>query len=218
MRTHVILFDRQDITRTGLEALLRIPFISGRELRISTVGTKSELVRSLVECPETVVVIDYTLSDLGSADSLLNIGFRFPQARWVLFSEELSVLFLKKVLCESGFSAILKTSDLSEIREAFVAALDGRTYVCPSIKELLALSEAGKTGGRDRLTVTEKEILREIALGRSAKQIAALRHVSEQTVTTHRKNIYRKLEVNNAQEAAGYALRTGIVEASDYFI
>ena len=63
-----------------------------------------------------------------------------------------------------------------------------------------------------------QEILRGIVLGYRAKEIAAQRYVSEQTVTTHRKNIYRKIGVNNSQEAAGYALRAGIVEASDYFI
>ena len=70
----------------------------------------------------------------------------------------------------------------------------------------------------DLLTATEKEILRGIVLGYRAKEIAAQRYVSEQTVTTHRKNIYRKLEVNNSQEAARYALRAGIVDASDYSI
>ncbi len=70
----------------------------------------------------------------------------------------------------------------------------------------------------DLLTATEKEILRGIVLGYRAKEIAAQRHVSEQTVTTHRKNIYRKLEVNNSQEAARYALRAGIMDASDYSI
>jgi DNA-binding CsgD family transcriptional regulator len=68
------------------------------------------------------------------------------------------------------------------------------------------------------LTATEQEILREIALGRSAKEIAVLRRMSTHTVTTHRKNIYRKLEVNDSQEATRYALRAGLIGTSDYNI
>ena len=68
------------------------------------------------------------------------------------------------------------------------------------------------------LTVTEKEILRLLALGKSTKEIAAERFLSVYTVMTHRKNIFRKLKVNNAHEAVRYALRAGIVNAMEYYI
>ena len=215
----VILFDRQEITRLGLESL--IPTLhrpGGAHFRLSTVRTKSELVASLALQPEAVVVIDYALSDLGSADSLLNMSLRFPAVRWLLFSDELSVQFLRKMLCEAAFGAVLKTSPLSEIMAALTAAIAGRSYVCEQIKELLHMTGSENGAFRSPLTATETEILREIALGRSAREIAALRGISTHTVTAHRKNLYRKLEVNNSHEAAGYALRAGVVDSSDYFI
>jgi DNA-binding NarL/FixJ family response regulator len=225
MRNDVILFDRQDITRLGLEALAATLDRPGRVCRLARVGTKSELVHTLASCPEAVVVIDYALSDMNGADSLLNIGMRFPAARWVLFSDELSMSFLKKVLCGGAFGVVLKTSSIEDIRTALTAALDGRIFVCSQVREFLSMSAAlptparsGTETGRDPLTATEREILRRIALGHSAKEIAAMRCVSVHTVVTHRKNIYRKLDVNNSQEAAGYALRAGVVDASDYHI
>ena len=216
--TGIILFDRQDITRLGMEALISTLYRPGAACDVCSVDTKSDLVRSLASRSRAVVVIDYSSSDIGSADSLLNIGLRFPDVRWVLFSDELSVQFLKKVLCENTFGAVLKTSELSEIKAALAAALAGRAFICSQVKELLSMSERDNGGGRDILTVTEKEILREITLGRSAKEIGSLRNISTHTVVTHRKNIYRKLEVNNSQEAAGYALRAGFIDASDYYI
>ena len=68
------------------------------------------------------------------------------------------------------------------------------------------------------LTLTEKEILRDITLGKSVEEIANTRNISMHAVITHRKNIYRKLEVNNSQEASRYALRVGILDFSDYYI
>jgi DNA-binding NarL/FixJ family response regulator len=218
METSVILFDRQDITRLGLEALLGEGVLPWQKYSLSRVSTKSELVRALVSNPRALVVIDYTLSDLDSPTSLLNIAIRFPLARWVLFSEELSVVFLKRVLCEGMFSVVLKSSELSEIRAAIAAAITNKGFVCRSVEELLRLSGEERGEERGRLTATEQEILREIALGRSAKEIAALRRMSTHTVTTHRKNIYRKLEVNNSQEATRYALRAGLIGTSDYNI
>jgi DNA-binding NarL/FixJ family response regulator len=212
MITSVILFDRQQITRLGLETL--VPTECAR----SSVRTKSELIATLAMCPDAVVVIDYALSDLGGADSLINIGLRFPGVRWILFSNELSVRFLRKVVSEPAFGVVLKHCELAEIRTALGRALDGGIYVCAQVRELLSASGHGEGGEGGPLTATEREILREIVLGRSAKEIAAMRGVSALTVTTHRKNIYRKIEVNNAQEAVRYALRAGVVDASDYFI
>jgi DNA-binding NarL/FixJ family response regulator len=208
----VIRFDPQDITRLGLETLVPTACAS------RAVRTKSELVATLAVRPDAVVVIDYALSDLGSADSLINIGLRFPGVRWILFSDELSVRFLRKMVCESAFGMVLKNCELFEIRTALDRALDGGIYVCAQVRELLSASGRGEGGEGGPLTATEREILREIVLGRSAKEIAARRGVSALTVTTHRKNIYRKIEVNNSQEAAGYALRAGVVDTSDYFI
>ena len=216
MKTNIIIFDKQDITCFGLESLIMKMYQKEHSLFLA--DTKNSLVQKLVSNPDSLVVIDYALSDLNSVDSLLNISVRFPITHWILFSEELSIQFLKKVLCNSAFSVILKNSKLAEIQKAINLALDKQTFICSQVKELLSMSDKGNPGNNDPLTITEKEILREIALGKTAKEIAVSRNISTHTVVTHRKNIYRKLEVNNAQEAVGYALRAGIIDASDYFI
>lgn len=57
-----------------------------------------------------------------------------------------------------------------------------------------------------------------MAMGKTTKEIASERFLSVYTVMTHRKNIFRKLQVNNAHEAVRYALRAGIVDAMEYYI
>ena len=68
------------------------------------------------------------------------------------------------------------------------------------------------------LTPTEIEILKLIAHGKTVKEIATLRHSSIHTITTHKKNLFRKLEVTNVYEATKYALRAGLVEMMEYYI
>ena len=68
------------------------------------------------------------------------------------------------------------------------------------------------------LTKTETEILKEIALGITTREIAEKRFSSSHTVNTHRKNIFRKLGVNNVHEAIRYAMRSGLVDAAEYYI
>jgi DNA-binding NarL/FixJ family response regulator len=218
MKTGIIIFDRQDITRLGMETLISKMYPQEQDYEISVADTKDMLVRYLISNPDSLAVIDYTLSDMNSVNALLNISARFPKVRWILFSDELSVQFLKKVLCNDAFSVVLKSSDLSEIETAVSLALDWQVFVCANVKELLSSSDKNDTGLNNVLTLTEKEVLREIFWGKTAREIAATRNISMHTVFTHRKNIYRKLEVNNSQEASIYALRAGILDTSDYSI
>ncbi len=75
--------------------------------------------------------------------------------------------------------------------------------------------EEEKTGV---LTATEMEIVKAIAQGKTTKEIAEERFSSIHTITTHRKNIFRKLDVNTAHEAIKHALRAGWVNPSEFYI
>lgn len=84
--------------------------------------------------------------------------------------------------------------------------------------ELLLTPEKQITKEDFKLTRTETEILKDIAMGMTTKEIAEKRFSSFHTVNTHRKNIFHKLGVNNVHEATKYALRSGLVDAAEYYI
>ncbi|MDR0894995.1 MAG: LuxR C-terminal-related transcriptional regulator, partial [Prevotellaceae bacterium] len=50
------------------------------------------------------------------------------------------------------------------------------------------------------------------------KEIAFEKNISFHTANTHRKNIFRKLEINNVHEAVKYAIRAGIFDVAEYYI
>ena len=208
------LADKQDITRAGLMFLIeRIP--GSRSL---TVGSKEELVGLLTTESKGVVILDYTLFDIDSIAELTILSQRFPSVHWLLFCEDLSLEFVHTLLASgSQFSIVLKESSLEEVNAALVAAADHRRYICQRTTELLFQPSAH---GEDvpRLTKTETEILKDIALGLTTKEIAEKRFSSFHTINTHRKNIFRKLQVNNAHEATKYALRAGLVDSAEYYI
>lgn len=214
---NVIVADKQDITRVGFEYLIRE---QEKNAVLHRAENKSELIRLLVSYPDALVILDYSLFDMGSADELLNVNARFPKAHWLLFSEDLSGDFLKRLLFNSpSFGVVLKGCDLEEIVMAITHAYRDERFVCVRVTNQLLLSNK-PTGNKseDVLTHTENEILKEIALGHTTKEIAAMRNLSFHTVITHRKNIFRKLDVNNVHEATKYAMRAGIIDASDYYI
>jgi NarL family two-component system response regulator LiaR len=215
MRTLVIA-DNQDITKAGILYLTdKMPEIG----LVTEAADKKELLRLLVRYPDAVVLLDYTLFDLNSADELIILQERFKRISWILFSEELSEDFIRRIIFSSEtFSIVLKDSFLEEIRTAIFSAFRSQCFICNRINNLLSDRKAGQQKEHPVLTSTEMEILKSIALGKTTKEIAAERFSSIHTITTHRKNIFRKIEVNNLHEATRYALRAGIIDSAEYYI
>ncbi|MCR4853828.1 MAG: response regulator transcription factor, partial [Prevotella sp.] len=197
--TPLLLADPQDITRMGLVYLSSQ--MGGFEVHRTL--DKAEMLIQLQAQPEAVVVLDYTLFDVNDVAELLILCQRFPLVHWILFSDDLSDDFVRQVIASSSqFSVLLKDSPSSEIREALRRAAIGHRYICQQIAENLLVHSSHPQGVASlpdpvKLTPTETEILRDIALGMTTREIADKRFSSFHTVNTHRKNIFRKIHVNN---------------------
>ena len=214
MRDYVIA-DNQDITKAGILFLLGGLKDVGN---ITEADNRAELIKELRTSPEAIVILDYTLFDFAGADELLILNERFPKANWILFSDELSEEFVKRVLYSSQqFSFVMKDNSKEEITSALQCAMHKERFICNHISNLL-IGKQALAPVENVLTNTEKVILKEIALGKTTKEIAAERNLSFHTVNSHRKNIFRKLEVNNVHEATKYAMRAGIVDLAEYYI
>lgn len=209
----ILIADRQGITQAGLQHLCQQLGLDHR-----CTADKTELIEALRAHPDAAVVLDYTLFDIGDTAELQIISQRFPRSQWLLFSEDLSLDFIRTVAASSAqMGVVLKESPLGEIRQALHLAARHQRYICQRVSELLLAPPPAKTE-RTPLTPTETQILRDIALGLTTREIAQKRFSSFHTVNTHRKNIFRKLGVNTLHEATKYALRAGLVDSAEYYI
>jgi DNA-binding NarL/FixJ family response regulator len=217
MREYIIA-DNPDISRAGLMFLHCKPTEAPLLLEADN---KAELIAQLRLHPQAVVVLDYTLFDFAEADELLALHERFKEVHWILFSDELSTAFLRRMLLGSNaFSVVMKDNSKEEIGTAIQCASRNERYICNHASNLLLSNTPAPTArpANQLLTSTEQTILKEIALGKTTKEIAAERNLSFHTINSHRKNIFRKLGVNNVHEATKYAMRAGIVDLAEYYI
>lgn len=123
---------------------------------------------------------------------------------------------MKRVNGEPQVSLLLKECEADEIHTAIRSAVSGTPFICQTLRNLL--QQASHQEPDSPLTQTETEILKLIAKGKTVKEIAAIRHSSTHTITTHKKNLFRKIHVNNVFEATRYALKAGLVEMMEYYI
>lgn len=215
---NIIIADNQDISNAGWHYLLK-DHIEISE--VNDVSEKKELKIMLNEHPTSMVILDYTLFDFESVNELLILQTRYEHVNWILFSEELSDEFLRTLLYNtSSFSVLMKDSTKEEIGSAIKEVYKGYRYICNHVSNLLLDNSKNvkSLNARQILTITEQEILKEMALGKTTKEIAIHRNVSAHTIMTHRKNIFRKIDVNNVHEATKYAMRAGIVDLAEYYI
>ena len=210
-----ILADNQELTRLAL-----ISLIKQDEENILYVATdKAGLVELLKEHEDAIVLLDFTLFDFADAEQLLIVGERFVLSQWILISDELTPTFVRQVIYSSHqFSIVFKDGPLNEVREALQTVSRHQRYISPRALEVIINQQQVEEERPSILTETETEIVRAIAQGKSTKEIAAERFSSVHTITTHRKNIFRKLGVNTAHEVVKYALRAGLVDSSEFYI
>lgn len=215
---NIIIADNQNISNAGWRYVLSNQYES---VDICESSNKKDLVAVLLKQPDSLIILDYTLFDFESVDELLILQIRFEQADWILFSDELSDEFLRTLLFNANsFSVLMKDSSKEEIISALKESIKGNRFICNHVSNIL-LDSSKKShllSNKQLLTSTEQEILKEMALGKTTKEIAAKRFVSAHTIMTHRKNIFRKIEVNNVHEATKYAMRAGIVDMAEYYI
>lgn len=210
-----IIADNQDITREGLIAVLNS---QQKNVHVEIVGSHIELQSTLRRNPTSVVIVDYALFDFVSVNQLLHMKMGAEGSAWILFSDELEEHFLRHLLLiDPSISVVMKNNPLQNILDAITCANYGETYLCEIAESVLKDGQAQKKI-TDHLTNSEKSILREIALGKTTKEIAFDKHLSFHTVNTHRRNIFRKLAVNNAHEATKYALQAGLLDLMEYYI
>ncbi|MCR5298202.1 MAG: response regulator transcription factor [Paludibacteraceae bacterium] len=210
-----ILADNQDITRLGIKWILD----KIGESQTENAFRKNELIQKLTLSPDAIVVLDYTNFDFNSCEELAILSQRFDSAFFILFSEDLSLDFLRSITLNNHFSLVSKDSNETEIRLAIQYATEGTRFICNDISNRL-LTERKRQSDASNVMLTRQEriMLKEIAAGKTTKEIAAEKNLSFHTVNTHRKNIFRKLGINNVHEATKYAIRSGLIDIAEYYI
>ena len=188
------------------------------EQTVFKASDKAGLVELLKMHENAVVLLDYTLFDFADEEQLLIVAERFALSEWILISDELTPQFLRRVIYSSHqFSIVFKDGTLKDLRDALDAVGRHDRHISQRALETIIIQQE-EDERPSVLTTTEMEIVKAIAQGKTTKEIANERFSSVHTITTHRKNIFRKLGVNTAHEVTKYALRAGLVDSSEFYI
>lgn len=204
MPIRIGLIDDHRIFREALQLELQ------RVSDIVIVGGAANAAEALVlidtQRPD-VVVLDVGLPDLGGADLAAQLLRLMPSLKIVALSGYAERFFIEAMLQAGAGAYVVKSAGSEDLLAAIRAVMAGNTYLCADASRALK-PNAGC--GNSPLTPRETSVLRCVASGMRATEIAGFLGISTGTVETHRKNIKAKLGVGSIAELTQYALREGL--------
>jgi DNA-binding NarL/FixJ family response regulator len=208
---HVALFDDSKSIRDALGALL------GTTPGIGLCGcfpNADRLRERIAACKPEVVLMDIDMPGMNGiqAAALLHKEFpRLPVIMLTVFEDEDRVF---AALCAGASGYILKNSDPNDLLAAIAEVRSGGAPMSPGIARKVIrffqrLPTPRSVPEEHGLSQRESEVLQGLVDGLSYKMIAERLQVGFETVRTHVKHIYEKLQVHNNTEAVAKALKDG---------
>lgn len=213
MSIRIILADDHTLLRQGLSKSF------AEEKGIDVIGqaedgrSTTELVREL--SPD-VVVMDIGMPDLNGVDATRIITKDHPQVKVLGLSMHSSDKYIREMFRAGASGYLLKNCPFEELVEAIKTVVSGKTYISPSISNIVIKQYAGN-GDEEKsafsiLTRREREVLQLFAEGKTTKQIGLCLHISPKTVEGHRLRIMDKLDIDNIAQLTKYAIQEGLTE------
>lgn len=206
----VVLVDDHRVVTQSLKAWLE----SFPDLTVVGIAVSGEeLLQHLAEWKPDVILQDLLMpGGIDGIETTRRILHAAPSAKVIALTASVDEARMMGVLRAGAVGYVRKDAEPETLLAAVRAVARGRTYIDPSIgKQILMQPEAT----HDELTPRETDVLRQLALGRSNKEIATALSIGEETVKSHVGSVFAKLQVENRAQAVVRAIRLRIVALED---
>ncbi|HMD23601.1 MAG TPA: response regulator transcription factor [Streptosporangiaceae bacterium] len=210
MPIEVLIVDDHPVVRRGLRVLLEVQ--DGIEV-VGEAGEGPTALKLAAEHNPDVILLDLKLPGLDGLAVLAELRARQDHARQ---DHQTKILVLTSVtdpvaagraMREGAAGVLYKDVDPDALVRAIRAVHDGHLLLAPEAAGTLLQPATGRNHSLDALTAREREVLAELAKGRSNREIARALNVSEKTVKAHVSSVLAKLGVQDRTQAALFAVR-----------
>jgi DNA-binding NarL/FixJ family response regulator len=212
--SRLLLADDHALVRAGVRRIL------DDDAALEVVAEASdgeEALRVALATELDLAVLDVSMPKLTGLHVARHLSEQRPQLRVLILSMHDNEEFLFEALRVGASGYVLKSAAEQDLVRACHAALRGEPFLYPNavralIRDHLERSRRGEAVVEDPLTARETEVVKLIAEGHTSREIAALLHISDNTVERHRANVLEKLGLRDRVALTLYAVRRGLVE------
>ena len=210
----ILLADDHVLVRQGLRLILDAePDL----VVVAEAGDGAEAIEMATRGEVDLAVLDIAMPRMTGLQAARELARRAPAVRLLMLSMYDNEQYFFEALRSGASGFVLKSVADRDLIEACRAAMRGEPFLYPGVVTALIRDyqqriRRGEAVPDSMLTAREEEILKLIAEGNSAKDIAELLVISTKTVDRHRSNILHKLGLRDRLDLARYAIRAGLVQ------
>jgi DNA-binding NarL/FixJ family response regulator len=214
VKTRILLADDHALVRQGLRLILDAePDLTV----VAEAGDGAEAVALGCGGDVDLAILDIAMPRMTGLQAARELSRRAPHVRLLMLSMYDNEQYLFEALKAGASGYVLKSVADRDLLHACRAAMRGEPFLYPGavtalIRDFLQRDRQGERLPSSILTPREEEIVKLIAEGNSAKEIADTLVISIKTVDRHRANILQKLGLRDRLELTRYAIRSGLVE------
>lgn len=203
----ILLADDHPIVRHGMRAVLTS--LEGMEV-IAEAKNGEEALGYIAELRPDVAIVDLSMPGMGGLDILRQLKETDHPVKVIINTGFKDESLLKSALKLGAKGFILKENALTEIGICLEKVLGGGRYISDELTELMISANEQEPpdflAGLSMLTLSERKILKYVAMGKSTKEIAAELVLSYRTIENHRNNICRKMGLTGGNALLKFAL------------
>jgi len=210
----VLIADDHTLVRQGIRSLLALA------ADIEIVGEAAdgrEAVKKVRQLSPDVVLMDLAMPSMGGLEATRRIRKEFPATKILVVTQYDDSEYVIPVIEAGARGFVTKMASPLELASAIQAVYRGESFLSPSAAAILVEEcqlKTGEEGEKDSyqlLSDRERETLKLIAEGHTAREIAEVLVVSPKTVEWYKTNLMRKLSLHNTADLIKYAIRKRVV-------
>jgi two-component system, NarL family, nitrate/nitrite response regulator NarL len=211
----VLIADDHAVVREGIRQVLVADPSYGIEV-VGEAGNGRVALELARELHPDVVVLDLSMPEMSGLDAAAAIREAVPDTNILVLSIHDHEEYVLQSVRAGAQGYLRKDSSPAELRSAVRTISEGGSvFSAPAVRTLSSVwrgdrEEQENRAKLDELTQREREVLVEIARGRTNKEIAAGIGISVRTVESHREALMRKLGIRGAAALTRFAVDCGI--------
>ncbi|MPZ69433.1 MAG: response regulator [Actinobacteria bacterium] len=207
MTLKVLVTEDHQLVSQGLEAMLNM---SDEVELVGVVNTGEKAVERVANGDIEVVLMDVNLgAGMNGIEATRQIKQAYPDTRVLVLTMFTDPATVAEAVKAGADGYLSKGASKESVVQAIQDVSEGRAVLDPNVTEGIF----GRISGKNVQALSDREltVLQELSHGRSTREVAGHIHVSEETVKTYLKQIFRKLGVHDRTEAVAEAFRRGLV-------
>jgi len=210
VKTTIMLAEDHAILRQGLRGLIE------RQPDLEVVGEAEDgqaAVDKAQALEPDIIIMDVTMPGLSGIEATRQIKARHAEVKVIALSAYDRSDFVLGMIRAGANAYLLKDNMFDELLKAIGAVMQGQSYLCPEVVKAVMRACSDSQSVSPDLSGEEVDLVKQLAEGLSAKDIATNQGVSIKTVEGRRRRLLRKLHIDSVAELVHYAIAQGLIEA-----